>query len=102
MYACEKFNQYIFGKSTKIETDHKPLEIIFKKSLLCAPKRLQRVLLCLQKYSLIVVYRAVSRLCLADFLSRAPLTDTDRKSDIADSNFTDFNVNKLFRIFYPF
>ena len=22
VYACEKFNQYILGKSTKIETDH--------------------------------------------------------------------------------
>ena len=34
VYARKKFNQYILGKSTKIETDHKPLEIIFKKSLL--------------------------------------------------------------------
>ena len=24
VYACEKFNQFISGKSTKIETDHKP------------------------------------------------------------------------------
>ena len=34
VYACEKFNQYILGKSTKIKTDHKPLETI--KSSLCA------------------------------------------------------------------
>ena len=102
VYACEKFNQYILEKSTKIETDHKPSEIIFKKSLLCAPKRLQRMLLRLQKYSLVVVYRVGSQLYLADFLSRAPLTDTDHKSDIADSNFTVFNVNRLFRIFTGF
>ena len=99
VYACEKYNQYILGKSTKIETDHKPLEIIFKKLLLCAPKRLQRMLLRLQKYSLIVVYSAGSQLYFADFLSRAPWTDTDHKSDIADSNFTVFNVIRLFRIF---
>ena len=97
VYACEKFNQYILGKSTKIETGHKPLEIIFKKLLLCAP-RLQRMLLHLQKYSLIVAYRAGSQLYLADFLSKAPLTDTDHTSEIADSNFTVLNVNKLFSI----
>ena len=84
VYACKKFKQYILGKSTKIETDHKPFEIVFKKSLLCAPKRLQRMLLRLQKYSLIVVYRAGSQLYLADFLSGAPLNNTDHKSDIAD------------------
>ena len=28
--ACEKFNQYILGGEVKIETDHKPLRIIFK------------------------------------------------------------------------
>ena len=95
--ACEKFNPYILGKSTKIETDHKPLEIIFKKSLLCALKRLQRMLSRSR-----VVYRAGSQLNLADFLSRAPLTDTDHKSDIADSNFTVFIVNKLFCIFTSF
>ena len=102
VYACEKFNQYILEKSTKIETDHKPSEIILKKSLLCASKRLQRMLLRLQKYSLNVVYRAGSQFYLADFLSRAPLTDIDHKIDIADSNFTLFNVNKLFCTFTGF
>ena len=38
VYACKKFNQYILGRSVKIETDHKPLEITFKKSFLSAPK----------------------------------------------------------------
>ena len=30
------------------------------------------------------------------------MTDINRKSDIADSNFTVFNVNRLFRIFTGF
>ena len=102
VYAREKLNQYILGKSTKFETDHKPLEVIFKMSLVCAPKRLQRMLLRLQKYSLKVVYRAGSQLYLADFRSTAPLTDTNYKSDIAVSNFTVFNFNKLFCIFTGF
>ena len=51
IYTCEKFHQYISGISVKIEIDHKPLEIIFKKSLLSAPKRLQRMFLRLQKFA---------------------------------------------------
>ena len=35
---------YVYGKKIFIDTDHKPLESIIKKSLLSAPKRLQRML----------------------------------------------------------
>lgn len=41
VFACRKFDQYIYGKKTVVETDHKSLEIIAKKSLLSAPRRLQ-------------------------------------------------------------
>lgn len=27
VFACQKFDQYIFGKVVQVETDHKPLEI---------------------------------------------------------------------------
>ena len=83
----------------KLKQIKNPLEIIFKKSLLCAPKRLQRMLLLLQKYLLIAVDRAGLHLHLAHFLFRAALTDTEHKCDTADSNFTVFDVNKLFHIF---
>ena len=54
VYACEKFDQYILGRDAiRVETDHKPLIPIFKKPLLSALKRLQRMLLRLQKYHLI-------------------------------------------------
>ena len=46
VFACEKFDDYIFGRDVvHVETDHKPLEEIFKKSLCDAPARLQRMLL---------------------------------------------------------
>ena len=54
-----------------METDHKPLESIFKKSLLSAPCRLQRMLLRLQRYNLSVSYKPGSQMFLADHLSRA-------------------------------
>ena len=46
--ACGKFDQYIYGKRVKVKTDHKPLEVILKKSILAAPRRLQHMLLQLQ------------------------------------------------------
>ncbi|GBN79965.1 hypothetical protein AVEN_154199-1 [Araneus ventricosus] len=46
VFACERFHQFISGKEQiKLETDHKPLETIFKRELLKAPRRLQRMLL---------------------------------------------------------
>ena len=72
VFACRKFDQYIYGKKTVVETDHKPLEIIAKKSLLSAPRRLQRMLLQLQRYDLEVVYRPGEQQLIADTLSRLP------------------------------
>ena len=45
VFAMEKFETYLYGRKVLVESDHKPLEAIFKKSLLSAPKRLQRMLL---------------------------------------------------------
>lgn len=74
VFACEHFDQYIFGCDiVTIHTDHKPLESIFKKSLLNAPKRLQRMLLRLQKYNLNVQYLKGAHMYIADMLSRASL-----------------------------
>ncbi|XP_054289748.1 uncharacterized protein K02A2.6-like [Macrosteles quadrilineatus] len=75
LFAFERFEQYLFGKcDITVETDHKPLETIFKKPLVNAPKRLQRMLLRLQKFTFTVVYRPGKTMLLADFLSRAPET----------------------------
>lgn len=71
VFACRKFHCYIFGKETTVYNDHKPLEIIFKKPLLSAPMRLQRMLLSLQWYDLKVSYRKGVEMQLADTLSRA-------------------------------
>ena len=51
--ATERFEHYILGREkVRVFSDHKPLETIFKKSILTSPKRLQRMRLRLQKYSL--------------------------------------------------
>lgn len=41
VFGMEKFETYLYGRKVLVESDHKPLEAIFKKGLLNAPKRLQ-------------------------------------------------------------
>lgn len=71
LFGTQKFEQYIYGRTTKVETDHKPLESILKKSILSAPKRLQQMMLKLQKYDLHVTYKKGAHMYLANTLSRA-------------------------------
>ena len=82
VFACERFNQYLAHRENiSIETDHKPLESIFKKSLLSAPCRLQRMLLRLQRYNLSVNYKPGSQMFLADHLSRAAQHETPKPEE---------------------
>ena len=73
VFACRKFDQFIYGKRVVIETEHKPLEVITKKTLLAAPRRLQRMLLQLQRYDLDIVYHPGNQQVIADVLSRFPV-----------------------------
>jgi len=83
VFACEKFAQYIYGRLTVVQSDHKPLETIFKKQISATTPRLQRMLLRLMKYSLRIEYVPGSKMFIADTLSRAYLphkpTDADRE-----------------------
>ncbi|XP_062610112.1 uncharacterized protein LOC134271904 [Saccostrea cucullata] len=72
-FACERFHQFIYGQAVQVETDHKPLETIFKKSLSDCPIRIQRLMLRLQKYTLVVFYTPGKFMHTADALSRAYL-----------------------------
>ena len=45
VFALEKWHQFTYGRSVVVNSDHKPLEAITKKSLDKAPKRLQGMLL---------------------------------------------------------
>ena len=72
VFAMEKFHMYVYGHDhVTVETDHKPLLAIFKKALNNAPKRLQRMLLRLQRYQFVLTFRPGSDVVVADALSRA-------------------------------
>ena len=50
--CMDKWHQYLYGKRyIMVHTDHQPLETIFKKPVSNAPRRLQRMMLKLQKFS---------------------------------------------------
>uniref|UniRef100_A0AAQ4NZT5 Gypsy retrotransposon integrase-like protein 1 n=1 Tax=Gasterosteus aculeatus aculeatus TaxID=481459 RepID=A0AAQ4NZT5_GASAC len=72
----EKFHQYTYGRKVTVQSDHKPLETIVRKPLLSAPKRLQSMMLRIQKYDLDVIYVPGRDMLLADTLSRAYLPES--------------------------
>ena len=69
-FACEKFHPYIFGKELILETDHKPLESIFLKTLDRVPPRLKRLMLDVKPYNPKVIYKKGSTIPIPDMLSR--------------------------------
>ena len=81
VFALKKVDQYTYGRPITVMTDHKPLEIIAKKPLHDAPKRLQRMLLALQRYDIDLRYISGKELVLADALSRAPLQNHEWETD---------------------
>ncbi|XP_062407384.1 uncharacterized protein K02A2.6-like [Sardina pilchardus] len=83
-FATKRFHQYVYGNTVTVQSDHKPLEIIFKKHLSKAPARLQRMLLQLQRYDLKITYTPGKDMHVADTLSRAVVSDCrdDAKEDL--------------------
>ena len=49
-WSLEKLNHFNYGKNVRLETDHKPLENIWRKSISITSPRLQRLLLRMAKY----------------------------------------------------
>ena len=84
VWGAQKFHTYVYGRRVIVETDHKPLESIFRKPLNEAPPRLQRMLLKLTKYDLVVRYVPGKQQVISDCLSRAPLSETEPFSEPED------------------
>ena len=73
MFGLEKFEYYLLGRHTLVETDHSPLEQIFKKNIAEAPTRLQRMLLRCMRFDVEVKYRRGETILVADALSQVCL-----------------------------
>lgn len=77
LFGCKKFEHYIYGRQVNVSSDHKPLEIIFKKPISKAPKRLQRIMLNMQHFDLNIQYVQGKKIVLADALSRDYLQNAE-------------------------
>ena len=73
----------------EVQSDHKPLEHIFRKPLHQAPLRLQKMLMSLQRYDLKVNYKPGIEMHVADALSRAYLPE------IKETLLPDLEVNEV-------
>ncbi|CAB3260205.1 unnamed protein product [Arctia plantaginis] len=82
LFGVKRFEKHVFGKTIHIQSDHKPLEIIFKKSLCDAPKRIQRMLLQLVGFDIVVNFIKGVNVNIADAMSRLPATDMAEKDII--------------------
>ena len=78
VYIARKFHQFIYGRPTVVESNHKPLQYILHRPLHQAPFRPQKMILTLtlQRYDLNVKYRPGVELSVADALSRSYLPET--------------------------
>ena len=83
-FACERFHQYVYGRSFLAETDHKPLVGIFRKPLNDCPLRLQGMRIRLQRYNFKLEYTPGKQLYTADTLSRAVDPTEKATSEIQD------------------
>ena len=79
-----------------MESDHKPLEVIFKKPLHRALKRLQRMLMRAKLYNVSLGYKKGSTMYLADTPSRAYLP-YDGSQDVA-SEIESINMTQHIRL----
>ena len=66
VFGVERFHQYTYGRKAVVDSDYKPLETIFGKPLASAPRRLQKMLMRLQRYDIVIQYKKGSEMYLAD------------------------------------
>ena len=78
-FSLDRFHQHVYGKKVIVESNHKTLEMIAKKSLALDPPSLQRLLLRIQKYTYTIVYKSTKELTVPDMLSMAPFRETDEE-----------------------
>ena len=91
VFSTNKFREYILGKVTVVQKEHKPLETILRKPMLSAPLRLQSIMLKLKGYDLKVEYLPGKKQVIADTIGRASLNEVPPERD-------EFQVNMIERI----
>ena len=82
VYGLERFHEYCYGRHIVVHGDHRPIEMILKKPLSQAPRRLQSLMLRLLRYDVEYQYKPGISLLIADTLSRAYLTERGQMENV--------------------
>ena len=94
VFALERLNHYTFGRTIIVQSDHQPLQSIWKKSIVSTSPRLQRLLLRLAHYDLNIEFLREKQNVIADALSRVcPLQSANPKA--IDSNIDVIPVHHI-------
>ena len=84
--SCGKLRDYTIGMQVKLESDHKPLQSMFKKAIDDTPPRLKHMLMQLQRYDLGVEYKKGAELFIvmlsAEYSSKKPTPPVDGPLDV--------------------
>jgi len=80
VFALERFHHYVYGYTATVQTDHKPLVSVWKKSILCN-SRPQRLLLRLSQYDVNIEYLKGKDNVIADALSRVSPQPTPKEGE---------------------
>lgn len=64
--GVEHSHQYTYRQRVIVDSDHKPLEMIFGKPLASAPRQLQRMFMRFQRYDIDIQYKKGSEMYLTD------------------------------------
>ena len=93
VHGATKFYSYIFGQKVTVESDHRALEILFKKPLYLVPPRISKMMLKVQKYDLNVIFKPGKEMFISDTLSRKPLKTTEGNENCRE--YTIFSIGNL-------
>ena len=96
LFGCERFHVYLYGKSFIVESDHKPLQPIFKKPICKAPPRGERFRLRLRKYDMHMEFKRGKEPTVADTFSRAFIAAKKQNAE----NEAEFQVH-LIKLSFP-
>lgn len=99
VYACRKFNNYVYRHATQILTDHSPLVSIFQKNFNKGISlRLQKMKMKLIIYDLHVEYLPGNLMFIADLLSRNYLNGGEENEQKIVGKFMQLSTKTLIKL----
>ena len=94
VFALNRLIYYTFGRTITVQSDHQPLQSIWKKSTVSASPRLQRLLLRLTHYDINIEFHHGKENMITDALSRVcPLQSNNSK--LKESNIDVIPVHHI-------